>query len=94
MNETTPLNEILESYRAIRVAAVDRRAALVREIAELDAAFPGIGESGETGAETRGRRASNWSEAQRAAHSQRMRDRWASARANGQATLDPQSIAS
>lgn len=43
---TTPTTEILESYNAIRVAAQERHAALIREAAALEASFPGIGRNG------------------------------------------------
>jgi len=38
----TPASDIAESYRAIRVAAQERRAALLAEVRELERMFPGL----------------------------------------------------
>jgi hypothetical protein len=80
-NGQTAQSEILQSLRAIQVAAAERRSALLAEVAELEAAFPTL-----VKAERRtGSRA--WSAESRQRMSDAMRQRWATARANGTAAV-------
>ena len=80
---TTPTNEIVESYKAIQVAAVERYAALDREMRELEMAFPQLRHQptdGVRGRVGKGNRAQRTPE-QRERQAQASRDMWARRRA-------------
>lgn len=84
MDMTTPISDIVESLRAIKVAASERVTALRDELRELEAAFPDLAvaaPSPRIGAQRR-RRAPRSAEA-RAATSVRMKAAWAKRKANG-----------
>jgi hypothetical protein len=80
---TTPTNEIVESFKAIQVAAVERYAALDREMRELEMAFPSLRHQPTEGVRIRvgkGNRAPRTPE-QRARYSERSKAMWARRRA-------------
>lgn len=72
---TTPLSEIDEHLAQIRRVAAARLAALRDEIAQIEARFPGLA--------TPPKKVRKYSDAERAARAQRMREHWVKARAEG-----------
>lgn len=83
LDMTTPISDIVESLRAIKVAASERHTALVQEVQELEAAFPELkGEPVDAKAPRRrgrpfGFRGRALTAEERAAISQRMKAAWA-----------------
>jgi hypothetical protein len=74
---TTPTSEIVESYRAISVAAAERHAALLKEAQELEMAFPSLRRMALVGTNGAVDRRKAWTPERRAAHAERMRQQWA-----------------
>lgn len=82
MTEMTSKNEILESLRAIKVAASERHAALKNEMAELEAAFPELAPRRLAPIAT-AKRTYSLSPGVRASKSAKMKAHWAARRENG-----------
>ena len=76
---TTAVSEILESYKAIQVAATERHAMLTEELSALEDVFPSLRSSNVS----RVNRSHQRSPEARARQSAHMKARWAATKANG-----------